>query len=108
MKKMGSYCKAYPIKQLRQFPQWSEQPQNPRTDPSSNDKQVMGEQRTFTEEDFLYLQENYVVTDDIFLEENIIFEAVSPEWIAFCTETLKFKVPVEVPVEVPTQQTQES
>ena len=93
MKKMGRYCKAYPINQLRQFPQWTEQHQNIRADVSEVDGQEVTVQRTLTEDDFLYLQENYVVTDDIFLEDHIIFDAVSPEWMAFCTDVLKFEVP---------------
>ena len=44
--------------------------------------------------DLLYLQENYMVTDGVFLDENIIFDDVTPEWKDFCTHVLKFEVPV--------------
>lgn len=46
-----------------------------------------------TDDYFLYLQENYVVTDGIFKDENIIFDNVTPEWKKFCTHTLLFEIP---------------
>jgi hypothetical protein len=44
----------------------------------------------------LYLQENYVVTDYIFKNQNIIFDQVTDEWKAFCHDTLKFEIPTFV------------
>jgi hypothetical protein len=41
----------------------------------------------------LFVQENFVVTDGIFLDENIIFDDVTPEWKTFCETTLDFSVP---------------
>jgi len=35
-----------------------------------------------------------VVTDDIFIDENIIFANITPEWLDFCKNTLKFEVPI--------------
>jgi hypothetical protein len=82
---MGKYCKAYPITQFRQFSAWKENEQNARKE---NDAP-----RPLTDSEFLYLQENFVVTDGVFLDENVIFDNVTPEWIDFCTNTLKFEVP---------------
>jgi len=48
--------------------------------------------------DFLYLQENYVVTDGIFKDENIIFDNITSEWKEFCHKTLAFEIPVYEPV----------
>lgn len=90
-KSMGTYCKAYPIRQLRQFSQWSEQTKNTRKIQQVVNSQTVEVNRTITEDDFLYLQENYVVTDGIFLDENVIFDEVSSEWIAFCKDILKFE-----------------
>jgi hypothetical protein len=42
--------------------------------------------------DFLYLQENYVVTDGIFKNENIIFDNITYEWKDFRTKVLKFEI----------------
>jgi hypothetical protein len=46
-----------------------------------------------TDKDHLYLQETYVVTDGVFLDQNIVFDDVTSEWKDFCTHTLKFEVP---------------
>ncbi len=44
--------------------------------------------RTLDDDSILYLQENYVVTDGIFKDQNIIFDNVTDEWKEFCHETL--------------------
>ncbi len=94
MASMGKYCKAYPILQLRGFSSWSEQAPNARKEKQKGaDGKEVGVTRTLTDSDFLYLQENYVVTDGIFKDENIIFDKVTPEWITYCQEVLKFEIP---------------
>ena len=73
MKRMGMYCKAYTLSQLRQFAGWSENPQS------------------LSDDDLLYLQENHVVTKDIFIDEDVIFANVTPEWQDFCRGVLMFE-----------------
>jgi hypothetical protein len=92
MANMGKYCKAYPVERLREFSGWSENFQNIRKDK----KQVDGREVERQPEDvmFLYLQENYVVTDGIFIDENVIFDSVTPEWVDYCHNNLQFEVPV--------------
>ena len=85
MRKMGNYCKAYMIPNLRKFSGWSEISENARMENHSP--------RQLTDADFLYLQENFVVTDGILIDENVIFANVRPEWIDFCETVLKFEVP---------------
>lgn len=85
MSRMGKYCKAYMIPSLRKFSGWTEISEGARME---NDAP-----RQLTDDDFLYLQENFVVTDGIFIDENVIFDNVTPEWIAFCKDVLKFEVP---------------
>lgn len=94
MAQMGKYCKAYPIPRLREFNGWSENAQNTRREKRQIDGSEVEAPRELTDDDFLYLQENFTVTDGIFLDENIIFDNVSPEWVEFCKEQLKFEVPV--------------
>jgi len=53
-----------------------------------------------TDDDFLYLQENYVVTDGIFKDENIIFDKVTLAWKDFCDNTLLFEIPVYEPLKI--------
>ena len=82
---MGKYCKAYMIPSFREFSGWKEKSENARKE---NDAP-----RQLTEADFLYLQENFVVTDGVFIDENVIFDNVTPDWIDFCKTVLKFEVP---------------
>ncbi|HKV39725.1 MAG TPA: hypothetical protein VJX67_10980 [Blastocatellia bacterium] len=94
MSKMGSYCKAYPVKQLRSFAGWTEDLAQVRVDKTFERGKELQTQRTIADDDYFYLQENYVVTDGIFLDENIIFNNVTPEWTQYCKEILKFEIPV--------------
>ena len=75
MKKMGTYCKAYPIERFRAFQTWA------------------ANAAEHADASFLYLQENFVVTVDIFIDEQIVFYKVTPEWREFCKDSLKFEVP---------------
>lgn len=101
MATMGKYCKAYPITRFREYPGWTEKAENARKEKKVVDGKEVEEARQLTEKDHLYLQENYVVTDGIFLDEHIIFDTVTPEWMEFCKNTLKFEVPVYEPVVKP-------
>lgn len=94
MAKMGKYCKAYPITRLRAFPGWIEDSQNARKEKSQVDGNEVDRPRPLTDSDFLYLQENFTVTDGVLLDENVIFDQVTPEWVDFCKTTLNFEVPV--------------
>ncbi|MUG96474.1 hypothetical protein F7734_30675 [Scytonema sp. UIC 10036] len=100
MATMGKYCKAYSLKKLREFSQWTERAENTRKEKQLVDGKEVEERRLLTDDDFLYLQENYVVTDGIFKDENIIFDNVTPEWKEFCHKTLAFEIPVYEPVQV--------
>lgn len=93
MATMGKYCKAYPIKRLREFSQWTERSENTRKEKQEIEGTEVEVNRQLTEDDFLYLQENYVVTDGIFKDENIIFDQVTPEWKDFCQTVLGFEIP---------------
>lgn len=95
MATMGKYCKAYSLKRLREFNGWIEKAENARKEK----RQEIGgkgieETRILTDNDYLYLQENYVVTDGIFKDENIIFDQVTPEWVSYCHDVLEFEVPL--------------
>lgn len=87
MATMGSYCKAYPVSAFAQYTGWSEKPatvQQPAVEAGE------GEER------YLFLQENFVVTAGVFLDEDVVFDQVTPEWKAFCTETLEFHPEAEL------------
>ncbi len=44
------------------------------------------------------MQENYVVTDGIYKDENIIFDNVTAEWVEYCQLSLEFEIPEYEPV----------
>ncbi len=83
MNMVGKYCKAYPLKRFREFDGWIEKAKNLNIDT----------QPAPGLEDYLYLQADYCVTIDLSQKKLIVFDAITPEWIAFCQEILQFKVP---------------
>lgn len=103
MAEMGSYCKAYLAKDLRAFDGWSEKTENLRQETREVDgEEVEVERDSLDGEDILYLQETYVVTDGIFLDEHIVFDEVTDAWKQFCHEQLGFEVPQYEPIEIDT------
>jgi hypothetical protein len=90
MANMGRYCKAYPIKRFREFSRWSENLQNLRKETKHVDGKDVTGTRELREDDFFYLQENLVVTDGIFIDENVVFDNITPEWEEFCRHELNF------------------
>jgi len=97
---MGKYCKAYLCKQLREYPGWSEKRENVRKEKQEVDGKEVEVDRELTDDSILYLQENYVVTDGIFKDMNVIFDDVTDEWKEFCHSTLQFEIPVFEPIEI--------
>jgi hypothetical protein len=92
MATMGRYCKAYPVDQLRKFKGWREKLDD--LAPLENEEDGSEQPRSsLADDDYLFLQENYVVTDGIFLDQHVVFDGVTPEWQEFCTRELGFQVP---------------
>ncbi|HEX5732138.1 MAG TPA: hypothetical protein VF131_04815 [Blastocatellia bacterium] len=94
MARMGRYCKAYALQDLRAFEGWTENSQNARKEKKQMDGKEVEIQRELADDSYVYLQENFVVTDGIFIDENILFDNTSPEWVDFCKNSLKFEVPL--------------
>jgi hypothetical protein len=82
MARMGRYCKAYAISALERHPHWREQAHMELV-------QRFGDE----EEPYVFLQEDLTVTADVFTDEGVVFDAVSPEWERFCRGDLEFAVP---------------
>lgn len=78
------YCKAYHLKDFRQFAGWSESRINWK---NSADDAELGD------DDVVFLHEDYTVTQSIWSNENVIYNNVTPEWQDFCNTDLGFKVP---------------
>jgi len=102
MAEMGSYCKAYLAKQFRAFDGWKEDASDLRKETQEVDgKEVEVQREAIDDDDILYLQETYVVTDGIFKDENVVFDDVTDAWKTFCHETLEFEIPQYEPLPVP-------
>jgi hypothetical protein len=125
MAALGNYCKAYPLSRLSEFAGWAasadlsaipaaEPEHDEEVEPDGEDAaerdETTGEdveqaaapqQEPEDEEVYLFVQEDYRVTGDIFLDEHVVFGAVTPEWIAFCKDDLKFDPnDADLPVDV--------
>jgi uncharacterized protein len=87
------YCKAYQLKDLRQYPKWSESKLNWKNDKKADSDDKENDIDTFSEDDVVFLHQDYIVTQSIWHDENVIFNQMTSDWVAFCTETLKFKAP---------------
>ena len=81
---------------FREFAGWSEKHENVRLETKRVDGKELEFQRELTGDDYLFLQEDFVVTDSIFRDQNIIFDQVTDEWKKFCTEVLGFQVPADL------------
>jgi len=91
---LGRYCKAYLAKRFREFPGWEENLADLRKETKVENSVNVEIQRTeIRDDDVLYLQENYFVTDDIYKDRNIIFDKVDDEWKKFCEQVLEFEIP---------------
>jgi hypothetical protein len=94
---LGRYSKAFPLGQLRQFRGWTEKPENARRIRKEVDGEIVEDARALTDEDYVYVQRNFTVTDGIFVDENIIFSDVTPQWIEFCRTVLGLRDPIGEP-----------
>ena len=101
MAEMGKYCKAYLAKQFREYPQWAENTANVRKEKKEVEGKEVEVERELNDDSILYLQENYVVTDGIVKEQNIIFDNVTDDWKSFCHGQLAFEIPVYEPINIP-------
>jgi hypothetical protein len=108
MAEMGKYCKAYLAKQFREYPGWSEKAENVRKEKKEVEGKEVEVERVLDDDSILYLQENYIVTDGIFKDQNIIFDNVTDEWKDYAHNTLAFEIPNYEPINIPTAATEET
>jgi hypothetical protein len=72
--RVGKYCKAYAVARLNEYEGWLE---------------TVGE----VQRNHLYLHKDYVVTEGVFVDQDVVFDEVTLDWKDFCEETLGFEVP---------------
>lgn len=93
---MSDYCKAYPVKRFREYPQWSERQVaglHVEMDQEDGANDAAATPRPLADDDVLFLHDTYQVTDGVFADEHVVFDAITPEWRTFCGEVLGFDVP---------------
>lgn len=88
MATIGKYCKSHKLSLLRQFPGWTEKSANARKVRTEVNGETVEIPRELTDDAYVYLHTDFTVTDGIFIDENIIFNDVTPEWIEFCRNFL--------------------
>ena len=86
----GNYARAYLLGELRKFSDWREEKSNWKETIPAEDN---GNSRELSDDDVVFLHEDFTVTQLIWHGENVIFNQTTPEWIDFCAQELEFKVP---------------
>jgi hypothetical protein len=80
---MRKYCKAYHLKDLRQFADWTEKSEE--------------HEEELTDESVVYLWDDFtVVRSPVIPDKGLLFDTITPEWQAFCKETLQFEIPEDL------------
>jgi hypothetical protein len=97
---MGSYCRAYYARDFAAFPGWRPDVTQLRPAGAGDDgREAEAPRVTLDDGDILYLQEDFGVTDGIFLDEGVVFTDAGPEWRAFCSGELAFAPPAAEPAQ---------
>jgi hypothetical protein len=84
MSELSNYCKAYSANDLRKYPQWRE-----RISPALIRLEAGAENEKGSE--YFFIHDDYVVRSGVYLEENVVFDDVTPSWKAFCETALNFR-----------------
>jgi ankyrin repeat protein len=84
------YARAYMLGDLRKFSDWREEKINWKDIERADEN---GNSRELSDDEVVFLQQDFTVTQLIWPGENVIFNRTTPEWIDFCTQELQFKVP---------------
>jgi hypothetical protein len=81
MTQLGHYCKAYELERLEEFSAWpaDASARLRATPPAEDDPGV-----------YVFVHDGLVVTEGIFLDEDVLFDGSHPDWPAFCRDVLAF------------------
>lgn len=80
---MRKYCKAYYLKDLRRFSNWTEQNDTPES--------------ALSDDDVVYLWDDFtVVKSPVLPDKGLVFDTITLEWQAFCKEALQFAIPEDL------------
>ena len=79
---MRKYCKAYHLRELRQFSDWEEK------------DAVLPS--TLADDSIVYLWDDYTVVTSPIHHNTVLFQNRTPQWEQFCTQTLQFSIPEDI------------
>jgi uncharacterized protein len=82
-RKTQPYCKAYYLKDLRGFDEWSSVAAEPA---GENGDGAQGD-------DIVYIHQDFTVTESMWHGEDVIVGEVTPAWQAYCEGPLEFAIP---------------
>jgi ankyrin repeat protein len=85
-----NYARAYLLGELRKFSDWREEKINWKETIRADEN---GNSHELSDNDVVFLQQDFTVTQLIWPGENVIFNRSTPEWVDFCTQELQFRVP---------------
>jgi hypothetical protein len=89
-RKQRKYCKAYHLADCRKYLGWSESRINWKDDKEKSESDVEG---ALADDQVVFIHQDLTVTESMWHNENVIFNAIDPIWEEFCANTLGFKVP---------------
>src|SRR5262245_4502565 len=88
------YCKAYHLRDLRQFPGWTESRINWKESKIDGPKDKGADQdKEASHDDIVFIHDDLTVTQSMWRAENVIFDQINSEWEEFCKTVLNFRVP---------------
>src|SRR5215831_2327909 len=96
------YCKAYYLRDLRKYSNWSESRINwkeKKNEKGTNDPNDV----EFTDDKIVFIHQDFTVTESMWQNENVIYNQVDEAWQGFCSSALGFKVPSDLDLIVPNQ-----
>jgi len=93
------YCKAYHLKDLKQYPAWSESRINWKE--KKDGKEADQSDGAFTDDKIVFIHQDFTVTESMWHNENVIYNQVDEPWREFCSNSLAFKVPTDLDLMVP-------
>jgi len=101
------YCKAYYLKDLRKFSGWFENKINLKEE-SARPNPEDGNGAILSDEDVVFVHQDYSVTHSMWQNEDVIYNKITPEWQKFCSDSLRFKTPDDLDLIVPSKQADKS
>ncbi len=90
------YYVAYHLRDLRRYPAWSENKLNGKEASPAPAGEQAPEGERLSDDDVVFLHQDYKVTKSIWPDEDVIFSDVTEQWKDYCRTELRFAVPDEL------------